>query len=230
MGFKCTYSAISPGIPREDIWRLPEGGRRQAELAIKELFSDAYAYARSGSSEDTYPTDEGVWIGTWGDTVLLSADPELLLGAQWDLHDGLGRWDLNVHSVVDLCQFEVTGGPFGDRQVALYPDMETTFEEACTGHPLPFEEPYLAGEHDEPTDEDDEYAPRIPFHPLELGDAAVLWMFGIMGESPPSDAVVDPLLAERSGSWEIPMHRFEPVPQPSPRKRWFGWWPVRNRP
>lgn len=230
MGFKCSFTGFSPGIPREDIWRLPEGGRSRAEEVMADLFNGSYTYSRLGSAGETYPPDDGVWIGTWGDTILLSAEPEFLEEQEWEMSDSIGRWDLNVHSVVDLCHFAVTGGPFGDREVALYADMETTFEEACTGRPLPFEEPFLAGEHDEPLDEDGDYAPPVPFHPLSLGDAAVLWMFGIPGESPLSDAVVDPLLDQWRHDQEIPMHHFQPAPPPERRKRWFGWLGSRSRP
>ncbi|OYO23443.1 hypothetical protein CGZ93_05725 [Enemella dayhoffiae] len=220
MGYKCSFTAISPRIPREDIWGQPEGGPDAATAAVREFFGDAYAYDRAGSSDETYPSDEGIWVATWGDTVLFSADPVLLEGARWELQDGMGRWDLNIHSVVDLCQFEVTGGPFGGRSVALYADMETTFEEACSGRPLPFEKPYLAGEHGESLGEGDPQ-PAISFHPLELGNSAVLWMFGILGETPPPDAVTGPLLEQRPDYWEVPMHRLEPVPD-KPKKRWFG--------
>ena len=45
------------------------------------------------------------------------------------------------------------------------------------------------------------------FHPLDLGNSAVMWIFGIEGETPPSDSVMDSL-PDCSHANELPMYRF----------------------
>ena len=85
------------------------------------------------------------------------------------------------------------------------------------GRPLPFEEPFLRGEHPD----FDDYP--LPFHPLELGNAAAAWMFGIEGETPPDDAVIAPVIAQIRGHDDVMVHRFVPAAaQPEPKKGLFG--------
>ncbi|KRF23328.1 hypothetical protein [Phycicoccus sp. Soil803] len=69
------------------------------------------------------------------------------------------------------------------------------------GDPLPFEVPYWAGEHAEV----DDYP--HPFHPLELGEAAMAWMFGSSGEGAPGDAVQREL-GELLDPFDVPMRGF----------------------
>jgi len=78
------------------------------------------------------------------------------------------------------------------------------------GLPLPFERPFWAG------DEDDRVAAsfgydNMPFHPMDLGDAALREFFGFVGEGAPRP---DDLDAE-----EIFLHGFELISPP-----WRGGW------
>ncbi|GAA4091729.1 DUF6928 family protein [Nocardioides kongjuensis] len=62
------------------------------------------------------------------------------------------------------------------------------------GDHLAFEEPYWAGELPATEDEEDEEY-SFPFHPLELGEAALDHLFGFVLEGhggPPGDTSVDP--------------------------------------
>ena len=211
---------------------------------MRRWVGEGYAYAESGTTDNTYPWREGVWAATFGETVLLSADPGTLEEVAADVPDGMGRWQLNIHSVVDLCQFSVTDGMFGDRHVVLYPENEANLAESCAGSPLPFEEPFWAGEHDDRHADDREHDEDggdadvypLPFSPLSLGESAVLWMFGLTGEGAERDAVTAPLIERADPFWAPPMHRFavgaseavEPAaPEPSvekPRKRSLRRW------
>lgn len=77
------------------------------------------------------------------------------------------------------------------------------------GSRLPFEEPYWAGEHpvvDPDVDGDYPFA----FHPLELGDAALLEFFGFQLEGPPDSSRVNPD--------DIPLLRLR-----RPKPRWKFW-------
>lgn len=71
-----------------------------------------------------------------------------------------------------------------------------------------FEMPYWAGAHRD-EDDDDEIEHGIPFHPLDLGDAALFDLFGYRIEGATGDETVQP---ER-----IPLMRFI-------RKPWWRFW------
>lgn len=164
-------------------------------------------------AHSTYPEGDAIWAGT----ILFAADTLTLDDAVWTLPDGFGRWDLNMHSVVDVCRFEVTGGPFGQRRVELYGDMEESLEEASMGRPLPFEEPFLRGEHPIST------TTRCRSTPSSSATRPRRGMFGIEGETPPDDAVIAPVIAQIRGHDDVMVHRFVPAAaQPEPKKGLFG--------
>lgn len=137
MGYPCSFTAISARIPREDLWTQPEGGPERARTVASQFFGPGWAYAAAETSDQTYPSDDGLWVATFGDTVIFSAATETLWEHPWDLPPGFARWDLNIHSVVDLCQFEVTGGPYDGRRVELHNSMGTSYAEASHGPMLP---------------------------------------------------------------------------------------------
>jgi len=61
------------------------------------------------------------------------------------------------------------------------------------GAKLAFEEPYWAGQHPVGDGDDvEEGAYPLPFHPLELGEAALAALFGYNLEGMPDPALLDP--------------------------------------
>lgn len=83
------------------------------------------------------------------------------------------------------------------------------------GNLLPFEVPFARGDHAEDTEE---YP--LPFHPLSLGDSAILWMFGTTGESPLDDEITRSV--EPKDPWDLPMHGFVAMTPPeAPRRSWW---------
>lgn len=217
MGFKCSLVAVSPRIPREDILTRQEAGPQAAVALVEQWWPGEWAHDAQPATFDEVcnPYDDSIAVGIWGDTVVFAAlDPTLV--TQHPLAAGQGVWELQIHSVVDLCRY-VTPPAYGSRHVEL--TGESSPEEhaaALQGTLLPFEEPFARGEHSEGDGD-------LLFHPLTLGDNATLWMFGTVGEGPWPDEVSNSI--HPIEPWDIPMHRFTPAPtiQPTPEPVRRGW-------
>ena len=106
-----------------------------------------------------------------------------------------------MHSVVDWFAYAVWTGGQLRRSLSLAPDhgiMENL------GEPWPFEQPYWAGRHPavDPEDADPQDAPYpLPFHPLELGEAALQELLGFTYKGLPRPDDLDP--------YEIPTAGFK---------------------
>lgn len=114
-----------------------------------------------------------------------------------------------MHSVVDWFAFAVWRNGVLVRSLSLSPDSGILED---LGERLPFELPYWAGQHAavDPDDEDEASPYPFPFHPLELGEAALAALFGYQLEG-----FVDPALLDPE---QVPLLRFK-------RKRaLFGLW------
>lgn len=81
---------------------------------------------------------------------------------------------------------------------------------ADIGDRLPFEQPFWDGRHPVEVDEDEEPYP-LPFHPLEMGNAALSEYFGYQLEG-----IEDPSLIE---PWTIPLLLYRRSQRP-----WWAFW------
>ena len=117
-----------------------------------------------------------------------------------------------MHSVVDWFAFAVWEDGVLRRSLSVAPD-EGVMEDI--GSRMAFELPYWNGAHPavDPDEEPDSYP--LPFHPLELGEAALREFFGFQLEGYLDAALLEP---ER-----IRMLRFEP-PGRLPGKAWWKFW------
>jgi hypothetical protein len=106
-----------------------------------------------------------------------------------------------MHSVVDWLAFAQWNNGELVRSLSLSPDSGVLED---IGRRLPFEEAFWAGEH--PATEDPEGYP-FPFHPLELGEAALKEFFGYQLEG-----FIDPGLLQPES---IPLIKY---------KRTRSWW------
>ena len=210
MGTKCALLALSPAIPREDISRHEEGGAEAAQAQVQRLWPDAWRYAETGTIDDALlPEEDVLWVGTWGPTTLIAYLDVDSAFQQASSRDGRGAWLVAVHSVVDFCGY-VTPSHYKGRKVEVTFDSGPEgLKAALTGPLLPFEEPYAAGEH---------AIEGFPYHPLELGESALLWILGTTGEAAPVDEVSAAI--EPTDPWDMPMHRFEAA-APA-RKSWLA--------
>ena len=106
-----------------------------------------------------------------------------------------------MHSVVDWFAYAIWHDGKLQRSLSLSPDRGLIED---IGARLPFEEPYWAGHHPAFPLEAEESGYPFPFHPLELGEAALLNLFGYQLEGDPSsiDLEAVPLMHfKRSKSW-----------------------------
>jgi hypothetical protein len=106
-----------------------------------------------------------------------------------------------MHSVVDWFAYAVWEDGALRRSLSVSPDSGVLED---IGARLPFEQPYWAGEMPagDPEEGDDDYP--LPFHPLELGEAALLDLFGyqLEGDAPHFEPEEVPLMRfRRSRSW-----------------------------
>ena len=93
-----------------------------------------------------------------------------------------------MHSVVDWCAFAVWRNGVLIRSLSVSP--EGVIEDI--GERLPFEKPYWDGERPAVDPEEDADAYPLPFHPLELGEQALLSFFGFQPGSVVDETMLDP--------------------------------------
>jgi hypothetical protein len=93
-----------------------------------------------------------------------------------------------MHSVVDWFACAIWEGGKLVRALSLSPDSGILED---IGPRRPFEEPYWAGKHPVGDPDDGENAYPLPFHPLELGEEALLDFFGYQLEGVVDDTQLD---------------------------------------
>jgi hypothetical protein len=111
-----------------------------------------------------------------------------------------------MHSVVDWFAFAVWKNGSLQRALSLSPDNGIMED---IGSKLPFELAYWNGNHPAVDPEDEEDAYPFPFHPLDLGEAALASLFGYVLEGEITPNLVDPE--------QVPLMRF---------RRSKPWWKV----
>lgn len=187
MGFKCSMLALSRVVPREEIGSVAEGGPAAAVDAVEALWPGRWRLSETASlTEARRVCLDCLWVGTWGDTLLLvNTDPYELCDDQAFAEDGRGVWLLVSHEASNLAAYR-TPAAYLSRDVTLDADSDADdLHEALAGEVLAFEAPYAAGERRGPNGD--------PFDPVDLARSALDWVFGL----------ADPD--------NLPMHRFEPV-------------------
>lgn len=166
----------------------------------------------------TYMSDKSVVAGCFPDLRILVAG-EVAAGRPSRLPSRFiaehGTTVLHaMHSVVDWFAFALWKDGVLIRSLSLSPD-DGVIENI--GEQLDFEKPSWAGEHPavDPEEEPDGYP--LPFHPLELGEAALRDFFGFQLEGFVDVSLLEP---ER-----IPMLCFDDPDRPSsPAPRARPWW------
>lgn len=211
MGAKTWMLVYSSGNPAEILKSNPRLDREATLAFATRMFPNE----KLGPLEDTdlcwtSPPDNEIVVGCFpGLTVLAASEigidypsqlPEKFLEAFPDQALYLHA----MHSVVDWFAFAIWKDGKLQRSLSLSPDSGVMQD---IGARLPFEEPYWAGAFPAVgPDEDPSDYPFI-FHPLELGEAALMGMFGYQLEG-----MIDPNALEPE---TIPLMRF---------KRKKSWW------
>ena len=195
----------------------PPLDRAATEAFVRQLFpKETLTPLEDGSLDFTCPPDDELVVGCFGELAIVAAKefaidkPSKLPSHFLDLAGGRTVHLHAMHSVVDWLAFAVWQGGVLQRALSLSPDDGILEDQ---GPRLPFELPFWDGRHPatDPDDEDDEDdAYPFCFHPLELGEAALLAFFGYQLEGMVVPDSVD--------AGAVPMMRFT-----REKRRWWKW-------
>ena len=200
----------SDGDAREALARKPALDRDATAKFVAKLFpGEKLKPIGDGDLCYTNPPDNEIYAGCFGDVSVVAAaefgiDYPSRLPPRFIAAGGGGTVTLHaMHSVVDWFAFARWTGGRRVRSLSLSPDSGILED---IGPKLPFEEPYWAGKHSALCEEEDQADYPFPFHPLELGEAALYALFGYHLEGPAISTPVEPesiplVKYARSRSW-----------------------------
>jgi hypothetical protein len=184
MGAKTWMLVYSNGPARTILKAAPVLDRAATLAFAQQLFpADKLTEIEDGSLSYTNPPDDELVVGCFpGLSVIAAAefgiDYPSQLPAEFVARGRGQTLTLHaMHSVVDWFAYAIWQDGKLQRALSLSPDSGILED---IGPKLPFEAPYWAGEHPaiDPEDEDEENPYPFVFHPLELGEAALLDCFG----------------------------------------------------
>lgn len=208
MGAKTALLVYTDGSPA-DLLRRPPAPDRDRTRALVAATQPGWT-GRGGSagslSDDLYPPDGLVYAGSFpGIDVLCDQQVMVDRPSQLPAHlrePGAGRrMILHVmHSVNDWFAYAVWQDGVLLRSLSLGPDSGVVED---IGTPLPFETPFWAGEHAVIPVGPARSSYPLPFHPLDLGEAALRELVGFVIEGRPMDTDIDADAVELTG-FEVP--------------------------
>ena len=215
MGAKTWMLAYVDGRAPDILKSVPQLDRAATAVMAARLFpGEKLEPLADGNLSFTCPPNHEVHIGCFpGLTVIAAKEfaidyPSRLPSRFLEAATGHTMYLHAMHSVVDWFAYAIWVNGTLERSLSLSPDNGILED---IGPRRAFEEPYWAGRHPVVIDpEEDETEYPFPFHPLELGEAALLELFGYQLEGFISPGQVQP---ER-----IPLVRFR---RP---KAWWRFW------
>lgn len=193
MGAKTWMLVYSDGEARARLASKPTLDRSGSDREATLLFpKEKLEHLGDGSLSWTAPPDDELLIGCFAGVTVVAAKefggdyPSKL--DQRFLHHANGRnvYLHAMHSVVDWFAFAMWRNGALVRSLSVSPDSGVLED---NGEKLRFEVSYWNGQHPAVDPEDQEDAYPLPFHPLELGEAALRELFGYQLEG-----LVDPTL------------------------------------
>ena len=210
MGAKTWMLVYADGNAREALARRPSLDRDATARFAATLFSkDKLEPLDDGSLLHTCPSDHELVIGCFPGVSIVAArefgiDYPSRLDSRFIDAGTSGTVALHaMHSVVDWFAYAVWTRGTLTRSLSLSPDSGLIED---IGPRLAFEEPYWAGQHPAGESEDGDSYP-FPFHPLDLGEAALAELFGYQLEGTGDRNLFEPET--------IPLARY---------KRARSWW------
>lgn len=200
----------SNGNPTEILKGNPVLDRDATIVAAKRLFSpDKVVVLTDGDLSHTSPANDEVVVGCFPGLIVVAAKefgidyPSKLPIKFLEAFPGHSIYLHAMHSSVDWFAYAIWKDGKLQRSLSLSPDGGVLED---IGNRLPFEESYWAGEHPaiDPDDDDTEYP--FVFHPLELGEAALLSLFGYQLEGAMDATHLEPeairlMRFQRKNSW-----------------------------
>jgi hypothetical protein len=196
MGAKTWMLAIVDGSVPEILKSSPQLDRSASEQLAGQLFpSEKLAPLPDTTLSLTCPPDDEICIGCYPGVTIVAAKefaldyPSRLLPRFLDVAESRTIYLHAMHSVVDWFAYAVWENGTLTRSLSLSPDSGILED---IGPKRSFEAPYWTGGHPatDPEDEEDDYP--FPFHPLEMGEAALLDLFGYQIEGYIESDHVDP--------------------------------------
>lgn len=214
MGAKSWMLVSADSDARQALSARPSLDREGSRRLAGELFPGERLEALGDVDlTDTDPPPDILHVGRFPGVSILAArefgiDHPSRLGEPFVVPGRPGRIHLHaMHSVVDWFAFARWDDGRLVRSLSLSPDRGILED---IGPRLPFEGPYWAGTYAVQDGEDVDVDYPFPFHPLELGEAALLAFFGFQLEGRPEEMSFAPE--------SIPLLRFR-----RSRSRWKFW-------
>jgi len=196
MGAKTWMLVYADSNAREALRVRPELDRQATRGLANVLFSgEKLEPLEDGDLSFTCPPNNELHIGCFAGVSVVAAKefgidyptklPESFLAA-----GGSGMTYLHaMHSVVDWFAYAHWSDGKLVRSLSLSPDRGILED---IGQRLPFEEQYWSGQHPAIDDEKEDDAYPFPFHPLELGEAALRELFGYQLEGVLDSTLLEP--------------------------------------
>ena len=176
MGARSWMLAYVDGRADEILKSYPQPDRLAAAELVSRLFpSDRFEVSEDGELCYTCPGEDEVYVGCFPGMDIVAAVefaldyPSRLPGRFLEEAGGRTVYLHAMHSVVDWFAFAKWEAGKLVRSLSLSPDSGILED---LGQRLAFEEPYWSGAHPVSV----QYP--LPFHPLELGEEALLEFFG----------------------------------------------------
>lgn len=213
MGAKCWMLVYSNGNAAEILQSRPKLDRQKSAEFVQQLFPAArFETIDDGNlAYNCCPRGKDIYIGCFPKLSIVAAKefgidyPSKLPASFLNINYGKTVYLHAMHSVVDWFAYAIWENGKLIRSLSLAPDNGVIED---IGVRREFERPYWSGDHPvfEPGEEDQSYP--FAFHPLDLGDAALLDMFGYQIEGYEESSYIDPeeipligFKRKRSGQW-----------------------------
>jgi hypothetical protein len=219
MGAKTWMLVYANGAPSQILKSKPALDRAASMALAQRLFpSERLDPLEDGTLSFTNPPDEELLVGCFPGASIVAAKefaidyPSRLPEAFIDSSLGNTVYLHAMHSVVDWFAYAIWRNGRLERSLSLSPDSGVL---ESIGTQLPFEEPYWEGQHPAVDPEEEPSGYPFAFHPLELGEAALLEFFGYQLEGFVDSSHFEPE--------EIPLMRFKRS-KLEPAKQSKSWW------
>lgn len=215
MGAKTWMLVFADSNARRALAAKPPLDREATQRLASTLFpNEKLESLGDGNLSWTCPPDNELHIGCFPGVSVIAAkefaiDYPSKLPQRFIAAGGRGTISLHaMHSVVDWFAYaQWTNGTLL-RSLSLSPDSGIMED---IGQRLPFEEPYWSGAHPSGGSDEDKDTYPYPFHPLDIGEAALRDLFGYQLEG-----YVDASLLEPES---IPLARYK-----RSRPSWWKFW------
>ncbi len=196
MGAKTWMLVYADANAREALRAKPQLDREATQRLAGALFpGEKLTPAGDGDLSYTCPPDNELHIGCFPGVSVVAAkefgiDYPSRLAPRFLATGGGGIITLHaMHSVVDWFAYAQWSNGKLLRSLSLSPDSGILED---IGQRLPFEEPYWSGKHPAVDGDEEDEAYPFPFHPLDLGEAALRELFGYVLEGPVDASLLEP--------------------------------------